>query len=203
VGLVATVDEHTSVVLSWAHPEFRASAVAATQRRRHRRAAWAEGPASGCSSCGCCTAAVPRDVIVTSGLGGVSPAASDRRGDRSAGEEKGWDARTWFAHDPSGRAIARDDSDVCAPRGSDLRNALRTSRQRPSGEHRHDETNDRYRYPVIMTLLILLHFTVRSRLGGTTTTEADQLCASSGKLRSRIHRPNESCRALSRSARIV
>jgi rod shape-determining protein MreD len=25
---------------------------------------------------------------------------------------------------------------------------------------------DRYRYPVIMTLLILLHFTVRSRLGG-------------------------------------
>src|SRR5882762_914720 len=28
VGLVASVDEHTSVVLSWAHPEFRASAVA-------------------------------------------------------------------------------------------------------------------------------------------------------------------------------
>src|SRR5439155_899570 len=27
VGLVATVDEHTSVVLSWAHPEFRASAI--------------------------------------------------------------------------------------------------------------------------------------------------------------------------------
>src|SRR5213596_1265045 len=28
VGLVANVDEHTSVVLSWAHPEFRASAIA-------------------------------------------------------------------------------------------------------------------------------------------------------------------------------
>src|SRR2546428_4308039 len=28
VGLVASVDEHTSVVLSWAHPEFRASAIA-------------------------------------------------------------------------------------------------------------------------------------------------------------------------------
>src|SRR2546426_9254871 len=28
VGLVAAGDEHTSVVLSWAHPEFRASAVA-------------------------------------------------------------------------------------------------------------------------------------------------------------------------------
>ncbi|MGH7605704.1 MAG: rod shape-determining protein MreC [Gemmatimonadales bacterium] len=29
VGLVSTVDERTSVVLSWAHPEFRASAIAA------------------------------------------------------------------------------------------------------------------------------------------------------------------------------
>src|SRR6266511_126271 len=28
VGLVASVDEHSSVVLSWAHPEFRASAIA-------------------------------------------------------------------------------------------------------------------------------------------------------------------------------
>src|SRR5258705_8750319 len=28
VGLVASVDEHTSVGLSWAHPEFRASAIA-------------------------------------------------------------------------------------------------------------------------------------------------------------------------------
>src|SRR5262249_57046164 len=28
VGLVASVDEHTSIVLSWAHPEFRASAIA-------------------------------------------------------------------------------------------------------------------------------------------------------------------------------
>src|SRR5438046_5529215 len=28
VGLVASVDEHTSVVLSWAHPEVRASAIA-------------------------------------------------------------------------------------------------------------------------------------------------------------------------------
>jgi len=45
VGLVASVDEHSSVVLSWAHPEFRASAIATdgsvVGSRRHNGA---EGP---------------------------------------------------------------------------------------------------------------------------------------------------------------
>jgi rod shape-determining protein MreC len=49
VGVVSAVDERSSVVVTWAHPEFRASAMAARTARR--------GRPPGCSSCAVCLTA--------------------------------------------------------------------------------------------------------------------------------------------------
>jgi len=88
VGLVASVDEHSSVVLSWAHPEFRASAIAtdgsasrdrgATRRRRAGRlAARAAGRAVSPAGPG------RQRSFRTSGLAVCSPRHPDRRRDRA------------------------------------------------------------------------------------------------------------------------
>src|SRR5919198_1587236 len=77
VGLVASVDEHTSVVLSWAHPEFRASAIASDGSVVGIAAPHgAEGPGVWLLELQgvLYRQAVPTGtVIVTSGLGGVFP----------------------------------------------------------------------------------------------------------------------------------
>jgi rod shape-determining protein MreC len=95
VGLVATVDEHTSIVLSWAHPEFRASAIATDGSVVGIAAPHgAEGPGIWLLELQgvLYRQQVPTGtVIVTSGLGGVFP-----RGVPigtvvgPAGEETGW-----------------------------------------------------------------------------------------------------------------
>src|SRR5438445_516316 len=77
VGLVASVDEHTSVVLSWAHPEFRASAIATDGSVVGIAAPHgAEGPSVWLLELQgvLYRKQVPAGtVIVTSGLGGVFP----------------------------------------------------------------------------------------------------------------------------------
>src|SRR5205814_453669 len=100
VGLVASVDEHTSVVLSWAHPEFRASAIATDGSVVGIAAPHgAEGPNVWLLELQGVLyrqQVQPGTVIVTSGLGGVFP-----RGIPigtvvgPAGEAKGW-GRTYL-----------------------------------------------------------------------------------------------------------
>src|SRR5947208_2228565 len=130
VGLVASVDEHTSVVLSWAHPEFRASAVAqdgsvvgiAAPHGGKAPSMWLlelqgvlyrqQVPAG--------------TVIVTSGLGGVFP-----RGIPIGvvigpeGEAKGW-GRTYLVRPAVHPAALSHVMILTSPRpaGSDLRNAF-------------------------------------------------------------------------------
>ncbi len=96
VGLVASVDEHTSVVLSWAHPEFRASAIAT------------DGS------------------VVTSGLGGVFPRGIPiGTVVGPAGEEKGW-GRTYLVRPAIHPAELSHVMILTSarPAGSDLRNAF-------------------------------------------------------------------------------
>jgi rod shape-determining protein MreC len=94
VGLVASVDEHTSVVLSWAHPEFRASAIASDGSVVGIAAPHgAEGRACGCSlrRVALSPASAAGTVIVTSGLGGIFPrgipigVVIDQAGEEKAG----------------------------------------------------------------------------------------------------------------------
>src|SRR2546427_499083 len=130
VGLVASVDEHTSVVLSWAHPEFRASAVASDGKVVGIAAPHgAEGPnvwlleLQGVLY----RHQVPTGtVIVTSGLGGVFP-----RGIPigvvigPAREEKGW-GRTYLVRPVIHPAELSHVMILTSsrPAGSDLRNAF-------------------------------------------------------------------------------
>src|SRR5256886_12512994 len=102
---LATVDQHTSVVLSWAHPEFRASAMATDGSVVGIAAPHgAEGPGVWLLELQgvLYRQRVPvGTVIVTSGLGGIFP-----RGIPigvvidTAGEEKGW-GRTYLVR-PAG-----------------------------------------------------------------------------------------------------
>lgn len=130
VGLVASVDEHTSVVLSWAHPEFRASAIATDGSVVGIAAPHgAEGPyvwlleLQGVLY----RQQVPAGtVIMTSGLGGVFP-----RGIPiglvvgPAGEEKGW-GRTYLVRPVVHPAELSHVMILTTPRaaGADLRNAF-------------------------------------------------------------------------------
>src|SRR5881296_2546545 len=130
VGLVASVDEHTSVVLSWAHPEFRASAIATDGSVVGIAAPHgAEGPAVWLLELQgvLYRKQVPAGtVIVTSGLGGVSP-----RGIPigvvigPAGEEKGW-GRTYLVRPAIHPAELSHVMILTSsrPAGSDLRNAF-------------------------------------------------------------------------------
>jgi rod shape-determining protein MreC len=100
VGLVASVGEHSSIVLSWAHPEFRASAIAQDGSVVGIAAPHgADGPGVWLLELQGVLyrqQVLPGTVIVTSGLGGVFP-----RGIpigvvvRPEGEEKGW-GRTYL-----------------------------------------------------------------------------------------------------------
>src|SRR5213592_3003363 len=130
VGLVASVDEHTSVVLSWAHPEFRASAVA-----RDGSVVGIAAP-HGAESPGVWLLelqgvlyrqqVLTGTVIVTSGLGGVFP-----RGIPigivigPAGEENGW-GRTYLVRPAIHPAELSHVMILTSsrPAGSDLRNAF-------------------------------------------------------------------------------
>src|SRR2546423_4891288 len=130
VGLVATVDEHTSVVLSWAHPEFRASAIATDGSVVGIAAPHgAEGPGVWLLELQgvLYRQRVPvGTVIVTSGLGGIFP-----RGIPigividTAGEEKGW-GRTYLVRPAIHPAELSHVMILTTPRaaGSDLRNAF-------------------------------------------------------------------------------
>ena len=130
MGLVASVDEHTSVVLSWAHPEFRASAVASDGSVVGIAAPHgAEGPSVWLLELQgvLYRHQVPTGtVIVTSGLGGVFP-----RGIPigvvigPAGEEKGW-GRTYLVRPAIHPAELSHVMILTSsrPAGSDLRNAF-------------------------------------------------------------------------------
>ncbi len=130
VGLVASVDEHTSVVLSWAHPEFRASAIATDGSVVGIAAPHgAEGPNVWLLELQGVLyrqQVQPGTVIVTSGLGGVFP-----RGIPigtvvgPAGEEKGW-GRTYLVRPAIHPAELSHVMILTAarPAGSDLRNAF-------------------------------------------------------------------------------
>ena len=130
VGLVASVDEHTSVVLSWAHPEFRASAIATDGSVVGIAAPHgAEGPGVWLLELQgvLYRQLVPTGtVIVTSGLGGVFP-----RGIPigtvigPAKEEKGW-GRTYLVRPTVHPAALSHVMILTAPRpaGSDLRDAF-------------------------------------------------------------------------------
>src|SRR6266513_5956803 len=130
VGLVASVDEHTSVVLSWAHPEFRASAIATDGSVVGIAAPHgAEGPGVWLLELQgvLYRQRVPvGTVIVTSGLGGIFPRGthiglvSD-----SAGEEKGW-GRTYLVRPAVHPAALSHVMILTSPRpaGADLRDAF-------------------------------------------------------------------------------
>src|SRR4051812_4221068 len=132
VGLVASVGEHVSVVLSWAHPEFRASAIASDGSVVGIAAPHgAEGPRVWLLELQgvLYRRQVPAGtVIVTSGLGGVFP-----RGIPigvvigPAGEEKGW-GRTYLLRPAIHPAELSHVMILTSPRpaGSDLRNAFTT-----------------------------------------------------------------------------
>ena len=73
-----TAGPHTSIAMTWAHPDFRVSAV--TRRRRghghRRRHGGRRDPRADCSSSAACRTATPcptGTLVVTSGLGGVYP----------------------------------------------------------------------------------------------------------------------------------
>ena len=127
VGLVATVDEHTSVVLSWAHPEFRASAIAMDGSVVGIAAPHgAEGPGVWLLELQgvLYRQRVPTGtVVVTSGLGGVFP-----RGIPigtvvgPAGEERGW-GRTYLVR-PTVHPAALSHVMVLVTPRSDLRGAF-------------------------------------------------------------------------------
>src|SRR5213594_2214056 len=130
VGLVASVDEHSSVVLSWAHPEFRASAIATDGSVVGIAAPHgAEGPnvwlleLQGVLY----RKQVPTGtVIVTSGLGGVFPRGIPIGAVIGpAGEEKGW-GRTYLVRPLIHPAELSHVMILSSPRqaGSDLRNAF-------------------------------------------------------------------------------
>src|SRR5262245_46827237 len=131
VGLVADVGEHSSVVLSWAHPEFRASAIAQDGSVVGIAAPHgAEGPGVWLLELQgvLYRQRVPNGtVIVTSGLGGVFP-----RGIPigvvvdTAGEEKGW-GRTYLVRPAIHPAELPHVMILTPPRpggASDLRNAF-------------------------------------------------------------------------------
>jgi len=130
VGLVAAVDDHTSVVLSWAHPEFRASAIAADGSVVGIAAPHgADGPGVWLLELQgvLYRQQVPAGtVIVTSGLGGVFP-----RGIPigtvvgPAGEAKGW-GRTYLVRPAVHPAALSHVMILTSPRptGSDLRDAF-------------------------------------------------------------------------------
>lgn len=134
VGLVATVAEHSSVVLSWAHPEFRASAIATDGSVVGIAAPHgAEGPGVWLLELQgvLYRQQVPAGtVIVTSGLGGVFP-----RGIPigvvvgPAGEEKGW-GRTYLVRPAVHPAELSHVMILTNPRsaGADLRNDFTTPR---------------------------------------------------------------------------
>ena len=140
VGLVASVDEHTSVVLSWAHPEFRASAIATDGSVVGIAAPHgAEGPAVWLLELQgvLYRKQVPAGtVIVTSGLGGVFP-----RGIPigvvigPAGEEKGW-GRTYLVRPAIHPAELSHVMilNAARPAGSDLRNAFTIPQDSVPGE---------------------------------------------------------------------
>jgi rod shape-determining protein MreC len=130
VGLVASVDEHTSVVLSWAHPEFRASAIATDGSVVGIAAPHgADGPGVWLLEL---QGVLYRQqvavgtVIVTSGLGGVFP-----RGIPigtvvgPAGEAKGW-GRTYLVRPAVHPAALSHVMILTSPRpaGSDIRGAF-------------------------------------------------------------------------------
>lgn len=133
VGLVATVDEHTSIVLSWAHPEFRASAIATDGSVVGIAAPHgAEGPGIWLLELQgvLYRQQVPTGtVIVTSGLGGVFP-----RGVPigtvvgPAGEEKGW-GRTYLVRPAVHPAALSHVMILVAPR-ADVRGAFPTDTAR-------------------------------------------------------------------------
>lgn len=130
VGLVASVNEHTSVVLSWANPEFRASAIATDGSVVGIAAPHgAEGPGVWLLELQGVLyrqQVLAGTVIVTSGLGGVFP-----RGIPigvvvgPAGEEKGW-GRTYLIRPAVHPAELSHVMILSAarPAGSDLRNAF-------------------------------------------------------------------------------
>lgn len=132
VGLVASVGEHASVVLSWAHPEFRASAIAQDGSVVGIAAPHgAEGPGVWLLELQgvLYRQRVPNGtLIVTSGLGGVFP-----RGIPigvvvdTAGEEKGW-GRTYLVRPAIHPAELSHVMILTTPRpaGADLRNAFTT-----------------------------------------------------------------------------
>jgi rod shape-determining protein MreC len=134
VGLVASVGEHASVVLSWAHPEFRASAIAQDGSVVGIAAPHgAEGPGVWLLELQgvLYRQRVPNGtLIVTSGLGGVFP-----RGIPigvvvdTAGEEKGW-GRTYLVRPAIHPAQLSHVMILTAPRpaGTDLRNAFTVPR---------------------------------------------------------------------------
>ena len=130
VGLVASVGEHSSVVLSWAHPEFRASAVAQDGSVVGIAAPHgAEGPGVWLLELQgvLYRQRVPNGtLIVTSGLGGVFP-----RGIPigvvvdTAGEAKGW-GRTYLVRPAIHPAQLSHVMILTTPRppGADLRNTF-------------------------------------------------------------------------------
>ena len=132
VGLVSSVGEHSSVVLSWAHPEFRASAIAQDGSVVGIAAPHgAEGPNVWLLELQGVLyrqQVLPGTVIVTSGLGGVFPRGIPIGvvvGPES--EEKGW-GRTYLVRPAVHPAELSHVMVLTSPRpaGADLRNAFTT-----------------------------------------------------------------------------